>query len=148
MLLMFLWTLLLTFLWALIPIAGPVLAVIAAFRYSQCYLIAQDHPELSPIDCVKESARIMKGNKMKYFCLNLSFIGWFLLAGLAGGVVGSIFTLISDSWVLGVLSSIISTAAQSPAWAYNYTARIGFYDMLTGKIPGDVYIQQPEYTGR
>ena len=148
MVIMFLCTLLLTVLWALIPIAGPVLAVIAAFRYSQCYLVAMDHPEMSPIDCVRESTRIMKGNKVKYFCLNLSFIGWFLLAALAAGLVGGIFGMIGTGWILDVFVSILSAIALAPVWAYNYTARIGFYDMLTGKIPGDVYIQQPEYTGR
>ena len=65
-----------TFLWSLLLI---VPGIIAAYRYSQAVYLLLDHPELSPMDCIRESSRLMKGHKWELFVLNLSFIGWMLL---------------------------------------------------------------------
>lgn len=48
--------------------------------------IAADEPELSTQECVEKSAKIMKGNRWKYICLSLSFIGWNILAMLTVGI--------------------------------------------------------------
>jgi len=69
-------------LWALIPVAGIVLAVIAYFRYSQVFFIMADNPDLGIMECISRSKQMMAGNKGKYFLLCLSFIGWALLASL------------------------------------------------------------------
>lgn len=51
------------------------------------FLIADDnHSNLSAFDILKESARMMKGNKWKFFCLHFSFIGWGLLCILTFGI--------------------------------------------------------------
>ncbi len=44
--------------------------------------IAVDNPNMRPVDCVNKSAELMNGNKGRLFCLFISFIGWYLLAGL------------------------------------------------------------------
>ena len=65
------------FLWSLLLIFP---GIIASFRYSQAIYILLDHPEMSPMDCIRESSRLMKGHKWELFVLRLSFIGWALLA--------------------------------------------------------------------
>ena len=65
-----------TFLWSLLLV---IPGIIAAYRYSQAVYLLLDHPELSPMDCIRESSRLMKGHKWELFVLNLSFIGWVLL---------------------------------------------------------------------
>ncbi|MCI5753339.1 MAG: DUF975 family protein [Clostridiales bacterium] len=65
-----------TFLWTLLFI---IPGIIAAYRYSQSIYLLLDHPEMSPMQCMKESARLMRGHKWELFVLNLSFIGWALL---------------------------------------------------------------------
>ncbi len=53
--------------------------IMIAIRYSMTYYILADHPELSEMQIMEKSRRMMYGHKMRFFMLGLSFIGWFLL---------------------------------------------------------------------
>lgn len=50
------------------------------------YYIALDNPELGANECIERSMKMMKGHKGKLFLLDLSFIGWILLALLTLGI--------------------------------------------------------------
>jgi uncharacterized membrane protein len=63
-------------------------AFIAVYRYSQAFYILLEHPEYTPLQCIRESKRIMRGNKWKLFVLQLSFIGWGFLISLTFGILG------------------------------------------------------------
>lgn len=63
-------------------IAFIVPGIILALRYSLALMVLYDNPEYGPVRCMKESARLMKGNKMRLFKLELAFIPWTLLASL------------------------------------------------------------------
>ena len=56
--------------------------IIAAYRYSQAVYILVDDPAKSPLQCLKESSRMMRGHKMELFKLQFSFLGWYLLAAM------------------------------------------------------------------
>ena len=71
-------------------IVAGVLAIVVQYRYAMSYFALVDNPELAPVDALRESARMMKGNKWNYFCLNLSFIGWALLCIFSCGIGGFI----------------------------------------------------------
>jgi len=43
--------------------------------------ILVENPEMTAREAIRESKELMKGNKWRLFCLELSFIGWELLAG-------------------------------------------------------------------
>jgi uncharacterized membrane protein len=60
------------------------------YRYAFCYMILAEYPEMRVIDALRNSASLMRGNKWRLFCLEFSFIGWMLLAGITGGI-GMIF---------------------------------------------------------
>ncbi len=54
--------------------------IIKSYAYSMTYFIVNDNPEIGANDAIELSMKMMKGNKMKLFLLDLSFIGWFLLS--------------------------------------------------------------------
>ena len=39
-----------------------------------------EHPEMTAREAIKESKALMKGNKWRLLCLELSFFGWYILA--------------------------------------------------------------------
>ena len=61
--------------------------IIAAFRYSMAFYILADNPEMSGMEALKASKQMMKGHKMEFFLLQLSFLGWCLLAILTFGIL-------------------------------------------------------------
>lgn len=74
---------LLTFLWALLLI---VPGVIKAFEYSQVHYIIHDNPNLTPSQARDISRRMTDGFKSELFIMELSFILWYLLAGVTAGI--------------------------------------------------------------
>ena len=74
------------FLWALLLI---VPGIIKAIAYSLVTLILADekYKDLSYMDVLKKSEELMKGHKKDFFVLQLSFIGWHLLACLTLGIL-------------------------------------------------------------
>lgn len=70
-------------LWALLFV---IPGIVAAYRYSMAPYIMAEHPGLSAMEAIEQSKQMMAGNKGRLFCLDLSFIGWYLLAALTGGI--------------------------------------------------------------
>lgn len=64
------------FLWSLLFV---IPGVIAAYRYRQAWYLKVEHPDWGVAKSLAESARIMKGRKLKAFGFDLSFAGWWLL---------------------------------------------------------------------
>lgn len=91
-------------------IVAIVMLVIKGFAYAMSYFILYDNPTLAGKEIVEKSAVIMQNNKWRYFCLNLSFIGWVFLAGFTFGI--------GMLWLL----------------PYIQVAAIHFYEDLLGKI--------------
>ncbi len=69
-----------------------VILIARAISLSASVYIAIDNKELTAKDSVEKSIAIMKGYKWKWFCLNLSFIGWDILAMFTLGI-GYIFLI-------------------------------------------------------
>lgn len=72
-----------TFLWSLLFV---IPGIIATLRYSQAFFILLDNPEISPMEAIRRSKLMMKGNKGKLFLLGLSFIGWAILCSMTLGI--------------------------------------------------------------
>lgn len=75
----------------LIVIILIILALLIPFIIYMCTfslvsLIAVDRREMKVLDVFRESAKLMKGNKKKYFLLQLSYIGWAILSILSLGI--------------------------------------------------------------
>ena len=57
-----------------------VYTVSRSLLYAVAYYVSYDYPELTSKECVLKSEELMKGNRGNYFLLQLSFIGWAILA--------------------------------------------------------------------
>ena len=73
-----------TALWSLLFI---IPGIVKSYSYGMSYYILRDHPELTANEARKASMALMKGNKWRAFCLDLSFIGWLLLCVLTLGIL-------------------------------------------------------------
>ena len=113
------WTYLM--LWALL-LYVPML--VKACAYAMTELIAVDHPDWSATQCITESRRLMDGHKWRFFCLNLSFIGWILLVGVAS------------------MLPMVGNLAQWFFMPYFETAKAAFYeDLLDRDSSADALLQ-------
>lgn len=61
-------------------LTGIVFLFILSFGYSMVFLLYLDNPEKGVIQLMRESRTLMKGNKGRYFYLQISFIGLMLLS--------------------------------------------------------------------
>ena len=94
--------------------------VVLALKYSLAEYVLFDNPDLGAIACLKESGRVMRGNKWRLFKLRLSFIGWLLAAYFVTATLG-----------LPVVSIWLTP--------YMYLANGVFYSHLTYDHWGAVY---------
>lgn len=101
-----LFMLLFIILWTMLLVVPGIIAV---YRYSMAAYLMAEYPDMGIREAVNRSKELMKGNKGRLFCLDLSFIGWWLLSSLTFGILGL--------WI-------------TPYWN---TARAAFYLELTGK---------------
>lgn len=60
--------------------------IIVGIMFSQANYILAENPKKSSIECIKQSVEMMKGYKMNFFILQLSFIGWLILCMLTFGI--------------------------------------------------------------
>lgn len=65
------------FLWSLLFV---IPGIIASYSYYMTPFILCENPDMTAREAIRESKELMKGNKLRLFCLELSFIGWELLA--------------------------------------------------------------------
>ena len=72
-----------TFLWSLLLL---IPGIIAAINYSQSVYLMLGDPDLKPNDAINQSIALMKGYRVDFFVLGLSFIGWLLLVVVTFGL--------------------------------------------------------------
>lgn len=65
---------------ALIP------AVLLSLPYSQAFYILAEDPNASPLEVLKKSRKLMKGNCMRLLYIWLSFLPWYFLCFTSGGL--------------------------------------------------------------
>jgi len=76
-------------LWDLTIIGG----IIKHYSYLMVPYIVAENPEVHPLHAITLSRRMMNGHKMEAFKLDLSFLGWYALDILTGGLAGVLFVL-------------------------------------------------------
>ena len=103
------------FLWSLLLV---IPGIIAAYRYSFAVYVMIDHPEMSAMDCLRESKRLTTGYKRQLFLLDLSFILWFLLT----------------------MIPIIGYIAQVYVTPYMESARVLYYEQIRALQDGSTAI--------
>lgn len=73
-----------TFLWSLLLI---IPGIVKSYSYAMTFYILADNPDMAPTEAINKSKEMMKGNKWRLFCLDFSFIGWYLLSFLTLGIL-------------------------------------------------------------
>ncbi len=71
----------------LVALASALLfvpGIILSYAYAMARRLQMDHPDWSPVRCMRESRYMMRGHKWDFFVLQLSFLGWFILATIPG----------------------------------------------------------------
>ena len=74
-------------LWSLLLLIVP--GIMAAYSYAMTEFLLADNPDLTPSEALAQSKAMMYGNRWRLFCLQISFIGWSILANIT--VIGGIF---------------------------------------------------------
>lgn len=100
-----------TFGWSLLFV---IPGIVASYSYAMAPYIRLENPGLTANECIALSKEMMQGRKWKLFCLDLSFMGWSLLASLTFGI-GNLFLV-----------------------PYQYSARTAFYRNITNPRVGDL----------
>ena len=80
--------------------------IVKGISYSQTMFVLYDNPELSYNKAIERSMAMMDGNKMRFFKLQITFIGWWLLCMVTCGIAAF--------WVM----------------PYVYTANVHFYEFV------------------
>ena len=78
---------LLQYLWMFTVVVYPV----KRYAYLLVPYLVAENPDLSPMEAIRMSSRMMKGHKWEAFCLELSLLPWKLLSIATGGLVGFLF---------------------------------------------------------
>ena len=94
------------FLWSLLLV---IPGIIKMYSYSMSWFVLHDRPDLTGNEARKRSMYLMRGHKWRLFCLDVSFLGWYLLSALTLGILAF--------WVT----------------PYHMTARAEFYQELLGE---------------
>jgi uncharacterized membrane protein len=71
------------FLWSLLLI---VPGIIAGLSYAMTLYIVAESDSIGPLEAMQKSKEMMRGNRLKLFCLGWRFFGWSLLCMLTFGI--------------------------------------------------------------
>jgi len=77
-------SMLLQYLWMFTVVIYPV----KRYAYLLVPYLVAENPDLSPMEAIKLSSRMMKGHKWEAFLLEMSMLPWKLLSVATGGLVG------------------------------------------------------------
>ena len=102
------WKILYLFLWGIIPVAGPFIAIYKAYAYRFSSVILIMKPEISVKETLEVSKLMTNGKKAQIFLCDLIVIG----ATFVLSLVGEIITIIPIvGWILSIPVTIILWAA-------------------------------------
>ena len=108
-----------------------ILSVYLSLKFGLFNYILQKY-NYTGLTALKESSRLMKGNKWTLFKLEFSFVGWMILAGLVSGVVAMfVETIMPIPFLATFITGVVSTFFS----AYFYDVKLNtcfavFYEEL------------------
>ena len=108
------------FFWTLLFI---IPGVIKAYEYRMIPYILADHNDITSKEAFAMSKEMMSGNKWNAFVLDLSFIGWYLLVGLSGGLLGLFFV---NPYVQNTGAALYKTLKYDKTEEYYYDTETAF----------------------
>ena len=140
-----LWMSLWLFIWGLIPLVGPIIAIIKTYEYAFTPYILITRPDLGALDALKESQRLTVGLKGRMFCAGI--IPAVILA--AAMIVFGVFALIpviGGIFLLFILIEWLIIAFVLPLFLGLVNA--GFYEGAINPPPPPPQYQYPPKYGQ
>lgn len=95
------------------------------YEYFLVPYIAAENPDIPADRIFQISKNTMQGEKVHCFALSLSFIGWFILGGIAGSILSSILG--------GFLGAAAAAAGMALVYPYYYGTLAEFYCCMKEK---------------
>lgn len=131
---------------------SSLVSIVVSYRYSLTLYFLIDDPACTARQAIRRSKETMRGWKWTLFVLDLSFLGWEILAVLLGTVLGMVVLsatifLAPAAAPFATLAAIILGVMPVLLWLtpYQYAARANFYDWLTGAVEPSGSPAGPDY---
>lgn len=118
------WMSLWIFIWALIPIVGPVLALAKSYSYRFVPYIMLSDPEADAFQALERSKAMTRGLRLKMFLAELLLLGALLLAGLVLVLLSGLHIV---GFVFALLLVVLAAAAVTVLPMVLGLLRAGFY---------------------
>ena len=122
--------------------------------WDHCNELLRNDPDMTAREAITASKELMRGNKLRLFCLNLSFIGWaflclaplLLLGGIAAGPLFMFTHSNVEVMILLLVGTVISSFCMLFVGAYAEASIAAFYREICREKnpPQDPF--QPEST--
>ena len=119
------WMALWIVIWSMVPIVGPIIAIVKSYSYKFVPYIVMTKPEVSATQALRLSMEMTKGKKGQMFLADLCFFGGIFVVSFVLGL----FCIIP---IIGILFALVSIAFSivvslfSPIFVGLYSA--AFYD--------------------
>lgn len=131
------WMCLWIVIWAMVPIAGPIIAIVKSYSYKFVPYIVMTRPDVTATQALRLSMEMTKGKKGQMFLADLCFYGGIFVVSFVLGLfsaipfIGVLFALVTFVFALAV-------SLFSPIFVGLYSA--AFYDDAEVKeeIPANV----------
>ncbi len=105
--------------------------IIAYYRYSMAPYLLYQNPEMRAIDALRESKRIMAGNKKRLFFLHMSYLGWSIAAVILTMILSN--TLVFSLWSRA-LAWGLTILLYTPLNSYRSAGEYAFFLSLCGRL--------------
>lgn len=118
---------------AILAIVATIFYTIKTLLYSLTSYILYDNPEYTGKEVVEESARMMKGNRVKYFLLSIYLSVLAIIVVIFGVAIPMLLNSIAAT-ILTIIVVLVGVVALLP---YAYAIQVAFYNLLRKSINGD-----------
>lgn len=132
------WRMLWIVLWALIPIAGPFLAIYKTYQYAFVPYILNEEKEVGSLEALKKSMQDTKGYKLQLFgAMIIPAVAYWIVDGVL-----SLLALIPFVGVLfGVIASIVSLVYSLLSPMFLGLVQAGFYEYARKPVKKSLPVQ-------
>lgn len=122
---------------SILAIVSSVFYIVKALLYSLTSYILYDNPEFTGKEVVEESARMMKGNRGKYFLLTLYLAALIVIITLIGVAIPMLIQSLVAKIVSTLISAVLCIAGIFALLPYAYAIQVAFYNLLKESIDGN-----------
>lgn len=98
--------------------------------YVLSYNICYNNPDLTSKECILKSKEIMKGNRIKYCILYVSFLGWYLAFAIVCSIISLLATAILGSTLGIFFTYLLMIIGISFLLSYIKISTICFYEKV------------------